>query len=180
VAQKRCRQPVELTTGDQRVLATQRLDRPLPHLRASAHAFHQIDVAVAPGLPLDAEHARVVSAGPCQCEYLRTNPEKCCYYTFRHAKIAPNDFNHLLEDAPHAFTSSCSSRAWRDVSGQSVSPEKSTGQIGPLFSDPNFGEIRIDWENRALEMLLKDNGGRIISSQTVTIDSLSPNPHSGN
>jgi len=45
--------------------------------------------------------------------------------------------------------------------------EVSTGQLGPMFTSPNYGMIEIDWEKRTLSLQIKDEAGAAVRERTV-------------
>ena len=58
-------EPVEFARCGEDILATEGFDGALADGFAHAHAFHEVEIAVAAGDSLDDEHADVVTATPC-------------------------------------------------------------------------------------------------------------------
>jgi alkaline phosphatase D len=80
--------------------------------------------------------------------------------------------NGLLDYPVYELTTSALNLPWKTLSGKDESPETATGQIGPLFPRPNYGELRIDWKARTLTMDLKDERGTVVRDQKIPLNSL--------
>jgi alkaline phosphatase D len=78
----------------------------------------------------------------------------------------------LLDYPVYELTTSALNLPWKTLSGKDESPETATGQIGPLFPRPNYGELRIDWKARTLTMDLKDEKGTVVRDQKIPFNSL--------
>lgn len=50
--------------------------------------------------------------------------------------------------------------------------EVSTGQLGPMFTSPNYGMIEIDWEKGALSLQIKDEAGAAVRERVIAFTEL--------
>ena len=72
-------------------------------------------------------------------------------------------------DTPYPFyelTSSGITHPWRDA------VEAGPNRIGPLFTEPHYGTVEIDWAAQSLRLELKDIGGAAHRSQLIPFQQL--------
>jgi alkaline phosphatase D len=78
----------------------------------------------------------------------------------------------LLAYPVYELTTCSLNLPWKNLSGKDESPEMASGQIGPMYPKPNYGEIRVDWTAQTITMVLKDEKGKAIRDQRIALGSL--------
>jgi alkaline phosphatase D len=78
----------------------------------------------------------------------------------------------LLAYPVYELTTCSLNLPWKNLSGEDESPEMASGQIGPMYPKPNYGEIRVDWTAQTITMALKDEKGKAIRDQRIALGSL--------
>ncbi len=62
-----------------------------------------------------------------------------------------------------------------DAVGQAFD-EQGPKRLGPIYTQPNFGHIQIDWQSGSIEFQLRDTNSQTIKSETIRISDLQPKP----
>jgi len=79
----------------------------------------------------------------------------------------------LIPYPAHEITSSSLNLTFKEISGKDRNDEASTGQQEPLYMEPNFGRVDIDWQKRSVSLQVRGEDGHLVQQTQFPINELS-------